>query len=98
MPSRRGAFCAITHAGIRVRRRGAALAWLVGRALGGPVVGLVALGLLATSMPHILYAAEARFYSLYALATLANLAAFVALVRAPSTGRAALFTLARWGS
>jgi hypothetical protein len=73
------------------------LAWLVGRALGGPVVGLVALGLLATSMPHVLYAAEARFYSLYVLATLANLAAFVALVRAPSAGRAALFTLAAVG-
>jgi uncharacterized membrane protein len=69
------------------------LAWALGRTLGGPAGGTVALTLLATSMPHVLYAAEARFYSLYVLATLANLAAFAALVRAPSRGRLVLFTI-----
>lgn len=73
------------------------LAWTVGRAIGGPAAGALALALLATSMPHVLYAAEARFYSLYVLATLANLAAFVALVRAPSARRAAIFTVASVG-
>ncbi len=67
------------------------LAWAVGRALGGPAAGAVALALLVTSLPHVLYAAEARFYSLAVLASLANLATFIALVRAPSTARLLLF-------
>jgi hypothetical protein len=64
------------------------VAWALARSLGGPVTGVVALALLATSLPHVLYAAEARFYSLYVLGTLVNLATFVALVRAPSCRRA----------
>jgi len=43
-------------------------------------VALVATLLLATSIPHVLYAAEARFYSLFVLATLANLYAFARVV------------------
>ncbi len=73
------------------------LAWTLGRTLGGPAGGTLALVLLATSIPHVLYAAEARFYSLYILATLANLAAFTALVRTPSLGRLALFTVVTVG-
>jgi len=68
--------------------------WLVARSVGGPVVGIVALALLATSMPHVLYAAEARFYSLYVLMTIANLGAFVRVVRGPDRpGRWALFAV-----
>lgn len=67
------------------------LAWWLGRSLGGPATGAIMLALLATSLPHVLYAAEARFYSLAVLASLANLATFVALVRAPSTARLLVF-------
>jgi hypothetical protein len=74
------------------------LAWALARSAAGPVAGLVALALLATSVPHVLYAAEARFYSLYVLATFANLAAFVALVRAPSIARTVVFTVVNVGS
>ena len=73
------------------------LAWALGRTLGGPAGGALALTLLATSIPHVLYAAEARFYSLFVLATLVNLVAFAALVRAPSRGRLVLFTLVTVG-
>jgi hypothetical protein len=38
------------------------LMWALGRAVGGPATGTIALALLATSLPHVLYAAEARFY------------------------------------
>ena len=69
------------------------LAWALGRTLGGPAAGTLAIALLATSIPAVLYAAEARFYSLYVLATLANLASFAAVVRAPAIGRLALFML-----
>jgi hypothetical protein len=69
------------------------LIWAVARSVGGPATAAVALALLATSIPHVLYAAEARFYSLSALATLANLAAFAALVRRPSGARLVVFTL-----
>jgi hypothetical protein len=68
------------------------LMWLLARSVGGAATGMVALALLATSIPHVLYAAEARFYSLSVLTTLANLAAFAALVRAPSAARLAVFT------
>jgi hypothetical protein len=57
--------------------------WALARTLGGPIAGLTALGLLATAIPHVLYAAEARYYSLYVLATIASLAAFVRVTRAP---------------
>ncbi len=43
-------------------------------------VVLVATLLLALSVPHILYAAEARFYSLFILGTIANLYVFASLV------------------
>ena len=43
-------------------------------------VALLATLLLATSIPHVLYAAEARFYSLFVLMTLANLYAFASLI------------------
>ena len=69
------------------------LAWILGRMIGGPATGAVALALLAGSIPHVLYAAEARFYSLWMLATFANLLSFAALVRAPSTRRALAFGL-----
>lgn len=42
-------------------------------------VALVATLLLALSIPHVLYAAEARFYSLFVLTTLVNLHAFARL-------------------
>jgi hypothetical protein len=67
------------------------LAWWLGRTLAGPATGAITLALLATSLPHVLYAAEARFYSLAVLASLANLATFVALVRSPSTARLLVF-------
>jgi uncharacterized membrane protein len=69
------------------------LAWILGRMVGGPATGAVALALLAGSLPHVLYAAEARFYSLWVLATFANLLAFAALVQAPSGHRALAFVL-----
>jgi uncharacterized membrane protein len=43
-------------------------------------IALVAALLLALSMPSVLYAAEARFYSLFVLTTLVNLYAFASLV------------------
>lgn len=43
-------------------------------------IGLLATLLLALSIPHVLYAAEARFYSLFVLTTLVNLYAFASLV------------------
>lgn len=73
------------------------LAWALGRSAGGPVVGAIALALLATSVPHVVYAAEARFFSLSVLATLVNVAAFAALVRTPSAARGVLFGLASVG-
>jgi hypothetical protein len=73
------------------------LAWVLGRMLGGPAAGALALALLAGSIPHVLYAAEARFYSLWVLATLANLLAFAALVRAPTARRTAVFALVAVG-
>jgi hypothetical protein len=68
------------------------LMWALARSVGGAAAGAVALALLATSLPHVLYAAEARPYSLSVLASLANAATFVALVRTPSGGRLALFS------
>jgi hypothetical protein len=73
------------------------LAWALARSVAGPVGGAIALALLATSLPHVLYAAEARFYSLYVLAALVNLAAFAALVRKPSATRAIAFTVVNVG-
>jgi hypothetical protein len=68
------------------------LMWALARSVGGAIVGAVALALLATSLPHVLYAAEARPYSLSVLASLANVATFAALVRRASGARLLLFT------
>jgi len=68
--------------------------WAVGRAVGGPATGAIALALLATSIPHVLYAAEARFYALCVLATLVSVAAFVGVVRTGTGRAAALLTVA----
>jgi hypothetical protein len=57
--------------------------WVVGRSAFGWATGAGAAWLLALSLPGILYAAEVRSYSLLALATVIDMAAFAALVRAP---------------
>lgn len=56
------------------------LLYAFGRRFLDRQVALVATLLLALSVPHILYAAEARFYSLFILGTIANLYAFASLV------------------
>jgi hypothetical protein len=55
----------------------------LGRSLFGRATGALAALLLATSMPAILYAAEARSYSLLALMTVVDAAAFARVARAP---------------
>ncbi len=71
--------------GLELYYRTPALIWSIGCVLATYVygrrffdrgVGLVAATLLALSVPHSLYAAEVRFYSLFALMTVANLYAF----------------------
>lgn len=57
--------------------------YLVARSLFGRGTAALAALLLTTSLPAILYAAEARPYSLMTLATVLDLAAFVAVVRRP---------------
>lgn len=57
--------------------------WALVRRLHGPAAGLLAALLLATSLPAILYAVEARPYSLLVLASIAQLSAFAAVDRAP---------------
>ena len=53
---------------------------------------LVATLLLALSIPHVLYAAEARFYALFVLATIANLYAYARLLeRRDAPGRWAAY-------
>jgi len=56
------------------------LLYLLVRRFFDQQVALLATLLLATSIPHLLYAAEARFYSLFVLMTLANLYAFARVV------------------
>jgi hypothetical protein len=69
-----------------------ALAWYARRFFGERVAALATL-MLALSLPHVLYAAEARFYSLWLLVGVLNLAAFSALVTKPTgTGRWLAFT------
>ena len=60
----------------------AALAVFARRHLGRDV-GLAATLLLGVSMPHVLYAAEVRWYSLLVLVTIAHLWAFARLLDAP---------------
>jgi hypothetical protein len=57
--------------------------YALGRALFGRATAALAALLLATSMPAILYAAEARSYSLLALMTVVDVAAFAYAVRRP---------------
>jgi len=57
----------------------------LGRRLAGPSVGLVAAVLLAGSIPHVLYAAEARSYSLFALLSVLNLRTFLAVADGATT-------------
>lgn len=49
----------------------------------GTAAGLATLALVAGAVPLALYAAEARFYSLFCLLVVLNLATFAAVVRAP---------------
>ena len=56
----------------------------------GREVGLAATLLLAASMPHVLYAAEVRWYSLLVLVTIGHLWAFARLLDAPDSA-------SRWG-
>jgi hypothetical protein len=60
--------------------------WAYVRAAFGAVVAMVAAALLALSIPHVLYAVEARFYSLLMLLSVLNLAAFTKLMRRPEGG------------
>ena len=57
--------------------------YALGRSLFGRATGALAALLLATSLPAILYAAEARSYSLLALMTVVEVAAFAYVARAP---------------
>lgn len=57
--------------------------FLYARRWFGPAAALVAAVLLATSVPHILYAGEARFYSLFTFVTILCLWAFSWVVREP---------------
>jgi hypothetical protein len=50
------------------------------------IIATLAALLVATSVPHILYAVEARFYSLFALVTVVSLAAFSLLVERRTQG------------
>jgi uncharacterized membrane protein len=54
--------------------------WLWARAYVGRTAALVAALLLALSVPHVLYAAEARFYALFGLATVVQLWTFSRLL------------------
>jgi len=61
--------------------------WAFCRATFGLPVAAVATALLAASVPHVLYAAEARFYALLVLVTILNLWAFARLLDAPRSFR-----------
>jgi hypothetical protein len=62
--------------------------WLYARSAFGRVVAIVATAMLAVSIPHVLYTAEARFYSLLMLTSVLNLAAFTWVLRRPDLPRA----------
>src|SRR5262249_58733448 len=63
---------------------------LFGRRHLGRDLGVAATLLLAVSMPHVLYAAEVRWYSLLVLVTIGHLWAFARLLDAPEIS-------GRWG-
>jgi uncharacterized membrane protein len=65
--------------------------WLWARTYVGRAAALVAALLLALSVPHVLYAAEARFYALFGLATVAQLWTFSRLLARRTGGSWALF-------
>jgi hypothetical protein len=69
---------------------GAALVafWAYCRRAFGRTVAITATLLLSLSVPHILYAAEARFYSLLVLVSVLNLATFTWVMEAPALPRA----------
>jgi hypothetical protein len=62
--------------------------WVYARSAFGRAVAIVATALLALSLPHVLYAAEARFYSLLMLVSVLNLASFTWVLRRPDLPRA----------
>jgi hypothetical protein len=62
--------------------------WAYCRAAFGRVVAITATALLALSIPHVLYAVEARFYSLLMLMSVLNLATFTWVMRRPELPRA----------
>jgi hypothetical protein len=64
----------------------AAFAWFSYRHLGRRVAP-VATVLLATSIPHVLYAAEVRWYALLVLVTVGHIWAFARLLEAPGSAR-----------
>lgn len=69
------------------------LTYLYGRRFFDRGLGLVAASLLALSIPHSLYAAEVRFYSLFAFMTVVNLHTFSVLVeRREKTSAWAVYT------
>jgi len=62
--------------------------WAYARSAFGGVVALVATALVTLSIPHVLYAAEARFYSLLMFMSVLNLAGFTWVLRRPDLPRA----------
>lgn len=64
-----------------------ALMWGYVRGTFGRLPAMVATLLLALSLPHVLYTAEARFYSLLMLMSVANLATFTWVLRRPESTR-----------
>lgn len=57
--------------------------WWVARRLAGARAAALAATILALSVPHALYAAEARMYALLGLATVGTFGAFAWILRAP---------------
>ncbi|HWP66896.1 MAG TPA: glycosyltransferase family 39 protein [Candidatus Limnocylindria bacterium] len=62
--------------------------WAYVRTAFGALAGAAAALLLGLSLPHVLYAAEARFYSLMMLMSVLNLAAFTQVMRRPERATA----------
>jgi uncharacterized membrane protein len=66
---------------------------LVGRRLGGPVLGLVVGALTAVNGYHIAYSQEARSYAVVFVLAALSYAALLSLVERPTAGRGLLFGL-----